>query len=1366
MAATSLSVRPGRPGGLEHIGDRYLIERVLGRGGVGEVLAVREPVTGKQFALKRLLPGAKPRQIMLLSREFHTLASLKHPNIIRAFDYGSHEGAPYYTMELLAGSDVEALAPLAWTAVVPILRGVASALSVLHARHLVHRDVGARNVWRTPEGVVKLIDFGTMTNFGPSTTLAGTPPYMPPEALRTHVLDQRSDLYALGALGYYLLTGRHAHPARNMADLEQHWAEGAPALSRREANVQRAGLPPIPELLEQLIDALLAFSPEARPSSSAEVLERLEQVLPGGDAGAAFTLEGVLASKAFVGRDSERARLRDLLQRSLGGRGANAVVLGPARIGRSRLLTEFGLEARLAGAQVIGVASDGDRGALSTAARATHALVEAVPSTARSCAAAHARVLGRLSEELRVALGVAPDALEQFPELHGEARMRLQTALHAFWLEVTAQKPVVLLLDDLQAMDEASLGLFTSLAREATRCRLLIVAALSCESNEAIPGALLPFTKRAANLQIGGLAPDESLEMLRSIFGDAEHLGRTATYLAEQADSSPGRLMELCEYLVHSGRVRCIDGAWVLPQEVSELAAPASTVHLDEARLRRLSDNARDLAGALSVLEGAAPLELCSTLSPLAPEQLFAGLDELCAAGVLLHGEPGYTFRSDALRAALLASLDAATLKRAHQAAGEALLEGPNTAPVERMRGGVHLLRGGDFQRGAVVMNRAIVEMVASPPDEHLAIAQLVEQAYTLIEGMQLNAHQRLLFVSVSAWSGYFADRRLGLRYGDQALADGEEVCGMNLARRLTPWLGKKLGLIVALLVALSRNRRQARRSPLVPDFAIAMQLFVTAAATLSGMHTICLARDKILACARAIEPLAALGPDHAASIVHRFCVGCAASVSDAVGDMRKHWEALIARLDDPRPIRSLPDAMRLYYRAACMYLMGNTEAFRDKSATLEIADKVEHQPIKMYRVSAGQMRAVYLAHQGQTRAARRCKAQVETLALQRGMTWQVEVWEPCSAVSVAVRQRDVMALKRAAGKLRQLSASTPSLRDYVDIARGAYLNLRGRYAEAAELLNPVVKRRSPEIIGYANLVGLLAHAYNALGRFEEAARIAGEVVARLTPSSRAVPGLTLRVQIELALARAGLGQLDEAAAQLDALISEHSPQEGALTLGALHDARASVALRARQEDVAHQHVQAMERWYRATDCPALIQHCDRIARRWSKRRGTESGFVPSMSVLATISESLPGTLQQESAETLIAQITQGAMAREGVLVFIDADGRSQLAKSRADALPQPLVDWIDERMRSEITLRTETEEAEQLAAESPNVLRLEDESWQLFLLVSETGSHSTVVGAITLCNPMSQVPLEVLRTLARHLQRGDLRSTPASNWS
>ena len=1343
----------GIPAELSRIGDRYRIERLLGRGGMGEVLAVTEVTTGKPFALKRLLPGAEARHAASLAREFHRLASLKHPNVVQVFDFGMSEGAPYYTMELLSGSDVESLAPLRWSAVVPILRDVASALAVLHARSLVHRDVSARNVWRTSDGTIKLIDFGTMTSFGVANQLAGTLPYLPPEALRSRLLDQRSDLYSLGALGYQLLTGQHAYPARSIAELEQHWAHGLRSPSARAAGLARTDLPAIPESLDQLIEALRASEPEARPAHAADVLDRLHAILPSEDAHAQRTVAGMLTSAAFAGRASERALLLSLLRRTPSGHGAAALLLGPRGIGRSRLLRELAVEARIADAAVVALGEDQERGALSAAARALLGTLEALPVLAHEAAATHARVLGHLSDEVRRALGVDEGTLEQFPELVGEARMRMQTALHAFFLEVTANKPLVLLVDDLQSLDEASVAFFATLARAAADTRLMIVATARSHDVHAPPPIAKPFASNAQKIGLGGLSAEESHHMLRSIFGDAPQLPRTAAHLWQRTEGNPGQLMELCEHLVHSDKIRFVDGLWVLPLQVDDLALPASLTAMDEARLERVDDEARSLADALSVLEEAAPLALCSTLSPLVPERTFSALDRLCAAGILVHGSQGYAFRSEELRALLLKSLEGECAKRAQLAAGEALLALASPTVAQRLRAGVHLLRGGELKRGAEIVHRVVIESLEHMNEENVQSALLVEQAYTHASKLGLSQHERLSFLSLLAWASYFLDRRLAFAYGEEALACGQHVCGMNLARKLSPWLGRKLGLFAALFIASARIRRLSKQSALVPNLKRSFSFFLAAAGALSGTHALCMARDKVVACAQAIEPLTALGPNHVASIVHRFTTGCVALLSEGFGSIGKHWEALLARLEDPAPIAGMSDSTRLYYRAASLYCWGSSEVWRDKSRTLELADRVETQPIKLYQVSADQLRAVYYASQGRMAEAARHRARVETRALQRGATWQVELWEPASTLSTAVRHNDAVAVKRAWGQLRHYSADSPTLHEYGSIARATHLTMRGRYHEALELTERLARSHSPEVIGHSNLIASLARTYSALGRFADAERVASEAVERLTAEDRAVPGLAHRVQIELAIAQAGLGRHEEAAARLDAMIARHAPEEGPLTLGALYDARAKVA-RCAQDEAAEQACLAlMERWYRSTDCPSLLQYCDRLARRRAKH--DEQSSAPFWDVTSTSSavSSYETSIEAEGgAAAVIAKLLDLTSASQWVLFRYDAATGDKVVEASVSPVSEELTSWMDARMGASVEYVTETIDADDVPVHSQeSSISLGDEEWQLALVPDNDG---TMVGVIALCNAQRPPTLDGLRALGRRLER------------
>jgi serine/threonine protein kinase len=193
------------------IGGRFQALRRLARGSSGEVFAVRDPATNRELALKRLLAAnSGPASTARFMREYHALSGLRHPRIIEVYDYGVDGSLPYYAMELLDGYDLGALSPLPYREACGYLRDVASSLALLHARRLLHRDVSPRNVRRTHEGRCKLIDFGAMIPFGTPPDVIGTLPCLAPEALQAGPLDQTSDLYALGAVAYFALTGRLA----------------------------------------------------------------------------------------------------------------------------------------------------------------------------------------------------------------------------------------------------------------------------------------------------------------------------------------------------------------------------------------------------------------------------------------------------------------------------------------------------------------------------------------------------------------------------------------------------------------------------------------------------------------------------------------------------------------------------------------------------------------------------------------------------------------------------------------------------------------------------------------------------------------------------------------------------------------------------------------------------------------------------------------------------------------------------------------------------------------------------------------------------------------------------------------------------
>ena len=256
------------------IGGRYEIHEVLGRGGMAVVYRATDGVERREVALKQLVPSRRPRDreaaAALFEREFHTLAELSHPRIIEIYDYGLDPEGPYYTMELLDGGDLRDLAPVPWREACALAYEICSSLALIHSRRLVHRDVSPRNVRRTRDGRAKLIDFGAMVPMGQGALIVGTPAFVSPEVVHGARLDGRADLFSLGATLYFALTGRHAHPARDFAELSEVWATKPLPPSHVVADV--------PASLDALVASLLSLEPSMRPQSAFDVMHRLAAI--------------------------------------------------------------------------------------------------------------------------------------------------------------------------------------------------------------------------------------------------------------------------------------------------------------------------------------------------------------------------------------------------------------------------------------------------------------------------------------------------------------------------------------------------------------------------------------------------------------------------------------------------------------------------------------------------------------------------------------------------------------------------------------------------------------------------------------------------------------------------------------------------------------------------------------------------------------------------------------------------------------------------------------------------------------------------------------------------------------------------------
>ena len=283
---------------VQELGSYQLVER-LGKGGMGEVWRAEHKMLARPAAIKVIRPDVLGRDLDLarqliqrFEREAQATARLESQHTIELYDFGvATDGAFYYVMELLDGLDLEQLVarfgPTPPGRAVHLLRQACDSLAEAHAAGMVHRDIKPSNIQVCRKALrhdtVKVLDFG-LVKAGPgwsgsdekitaAGSITGTPAYMPPEIIEgVDQVDHRADIYALGCVAYWLLSGAPVFEAESpMKVVACHINTPPPPLSERAEQ-------PIPAPLEALVLACLAKDPAARPQSALELARRLDDL--------------------------------------------------------------------------------------------------------------------------------------------------------------------------------------------------------------------------------------------------------------------------------------------------------------------------------------------------------------------------------------------------------------------------------------------------------------------------------------------------------------------------------------------------------------------------------------------------------------------------------------------------------------------------------------------------------------------------------------------------------------------------------------------------------------------------------------------------------------------------------------------------------------------------------------------------------------------------------------------------------------------------------------------------------------------------------------------------------------------------------
>ncbi len=267
-------------------GTRYKKLGALGSGSSGDVYEAEHLDLGRKVALKVMHEACDPASVERFRREARAIAGLEHQNLVRLYDFGtSADGCPFYAMELVDGEALdrrlEREGALPWRAAVALVLQATSAVETAHRAGVIHRDIKPHNLLLSKDGMLKLADFGVAKTEnqlecgeqGEALVIVGTPEYMAPEQASAGQADERSDLYALGAVLFELLTGALPYEAENTVALVEQKLFHAPRTlaqaSGHEFSVE----------LEEVVAHALARRPEDRYQNADELRQALLSVL-------------------------------------------------------------------------------------------------------------------------------------------------------------------------------------------------------------------------------------------------------------------------------------------------------------------------------------------------------------------------------------------------------------------------------------------------------------------------------------------------------------------------------------------------------------------------------------------------------------------------------------------------------------------------------------------------------------------------------------------------------------------------------------------------------------------------------------------------------------------------------------------------------------------------------------------------------------------------------------------------------------------------------------------------------------------------------------------------------------------------------
>ena len=532
------------------INNRYQILKEIGSGGIGKVFKAIDLLTQNSVAIKVLL-SQESEHVERFKKEFLLLRKLRHPNIVKVYDFGySDTGEPYFTMEHIEGEDwTKFLQPLDYSKFWSLLIQVCTTLDFLHSKRIIHGDLKPSNILITAslEGqlTAKFTDFGFAEYENPkeSAWWKGTLCYLAPEIIRGEKHSRQADLYSLGVLIYETLFGKRPFDEEQLTDL---------AKSHLEKDVFIPEEAPVPADLKNLVLRLLEKDPIDRYFSAKEVLSEVEKI-SGQEAGDLEVplAESLILSGDFVGRGRELSILKKALNQASADGSPIVLLSGESGIGKIRLLKEFGAWAQVEGASVVDI-----------------------PLVNRDSVEASQEGFSNLLENI--------------------------------------SQPLVLICEHLEQIDDSALESLCDLIQQTANKKILVCITLTNEYTsskkdkrafEIEQGIRSTNGDRAIRIRLEKLTEAEAKRLVYSMLALKEKKEEIAAAIHRKTNGNPLLIKQLMESLISNRQVERRNSHWAVRLEQIEVApVPHGFAKEIAGRLGRLSQDELDLLSIASVL--------------------------------------------------------------------------------------------------------------------------------------------------------------------------------------------------------------------------------------------------------------------------------------------------------------------------------------------------------------------------------------------------------------------------------------------------------------------------------------------------------------------------------------------------------------------------------------------------------------------------------------------------------------------------------------------------------------------------------------------------------------------------------------------